>query len=293
MAGTRGVSPAGGSSGYVLPSLHIPSEEVISSIVTDVCRVDDSGCSLDGSRTKRLSRRALLRDCHEERNVACSPQTIRSERNNTCTVLQSSGLCRDWRCPQPLGKQKTKMGAEEVKVQPKGKRKVVDLFERSSSSKLDIGNQDCDSNSLQKSTIGNKRGHKNKRVRCPITEELIQNRVLRVGDRVEYRSDNDECLAQGWIRASGIVCGKCGQHVTCSDFGCCAGKHRGAAGEHIYFPSGKKLTDILQQFLTQQCSLSAQLSPSDSAKESQENSDSHQDGHADYDKTIDLLFGHI
>ncbi|GMH36947.1 hypothetical protein BSKO_04820 [Bryopsis sp. KO-2023] len=128
------------------------------------------------------------------------------------------------------------------------------------------------------------------KTQCPIIVGMVKEGLVRMGDRVEYRSPPEQTLAEGWLTGNGIVCGRCGRVVTCSDFGRCAGKEGGGVGKEIYLPSGENLDDVLVRFLGQGC-LTAEPIPSIIIKPTPVFA--KQGADPDYDRTIDMLLGGI
>lgn len=134
--------------------------------------------------------------------------------------------------------------------------------------------------------------HYAKPLHCPIIKGLLQEGLVQVGERVEYRSPQNRCLAVGCITECGIICGSCGNSVTCPDFGRCAGKICSSVGKEIYLESGERVDDLLLKVLGQEYGAYSKpmaAVPNNAVKPNR----GRQQADLDYDKTVDILLGVI
>lgn len=134
--------------------------------------------------------------------------------------------------------------------------------------------------------------HYAKTPHCPIIKGLLQEGLVQVGERVEYRSPPSSCLAVGYITECGIICDNCRTSVSCPDFGRCAGKTYSSIGKEIFLGSGERVDNLLLKALGQECG--AYSNPmANASNNTVKQSRGQQQADLDYDKTVDILLGVI
>ncbi|GMH37302.1 hypothetical protein BSKO_05175 [Bryopsis sp. KO-2023] len=81
---------------------------------------------------------------------------------------------------------------------------------------------------------------------CSTVSTLIQKEVVKLGERLWWKSDRGRVLSVGWATVDGILCGRCGWVVDVSGFAECVGIKMDEPGAHIWAANGMSLLDLIK-----------------------------------------------